>query len=555
MRLVMNFDYVKVCMQEKKKKMYSLIPKQIDNQRLGFSVIDNGIVLPRLRQSNPTFGLGGVIDNDNVFVEKSKHYGSNFQLDNNDNIGLLFGGGYDYNKSDLSYEDCIGIYLGPVVNQFGHFICDFTTRFWFINKLPQDLKKQYFKFIVLVEYGSNAESYEFIRPIREFMSLIGLNDSNLILISKPKKFFKIVIPDESYLQNKAYHYEYLEIFDVVRVKSNLTKNNLNFKTYDKLFFSRFSDDFQNQNDSYEFKEFGEKAIALIFKKLGFKIINPAELSLIERIYLLDHCKYFASITGTNHYNLIFSSTIKEVICLNKTCFLNPMLKDIVYMRGLCNNIYYVDSYYQLVPTSMGSGPFLISFTDELKAFILKLFNYNINKINDNNELILNYLSSVDYNLAKKSRCLINPNLCGYFPADLLVEFICNFNQIIFSEFKMVALIGFSQDEVFDWLNIHHKFSKFRIVSFYDDAANNRLCEALRVNNKPLFECVGKDMKFLRRYLYKYSRLKKFDFIFINRSIMATQRKYFDDLLGSLSDYTSSPENYCVVNNLNSVYFE
>ena len=87
--------------------------------------VENGVVLPQkeITEPVPMWGLGGVCDKDNTFVELS-YYDGNW---------ATHGGGYAFEEEE--YIDEPAIYLGVFFKHWGHFLIDLVGRAWyFVNR-------------------------------------------------------------------------------------------------------------------------------------------------------------------------------------------------------------------------------------------------------------------------------------------------------------------------------------------------------------------------------------------------------------------------------------
>ena len=88
-------------------------------ENLTIQSVANAVILPYRRCSHST-GLGGVIDETGVYVERSYLHGGLFE----------HGGSYDFDKSTIVKSDDRVVYFGYYLPHWGHFLIDCLGRMW-----------------------------------------------------------------------------------------------------------------------------------------------------------------------------------------------------------------------------------------------------------------------------------------------------------------------------------------------------------------------------------------------------------------------------------------
>lgn len=354
----MNYDYL---YEFNRKRYKTLYERDIEcKSNLNVIEIDDGYLLPAKKNSKRLIGLGGVLDyNYNFIKESSIISGGGFiQLNNEDDYEIYFGGKYDIfnDKDNINTLEEEVVYLGYINNHWGHFLIDFCTRLWYIIS-----NKKYKKYVFLVNEG---KKHYLINNIKRFFELLEIPLENIMFINKVTKCKKIIIPEPSYITNKYYSQEYINIF-------NKIASNVNMKLSDneeKVYFTRCG--YSKAKNT----EIGEEMLVNLFKKNGFKVISPEKCSLDEQIALIRNSKIIAGISGTITHNMLFADEKQKVIIINKTFSLNTMQMDINIMRNL--EMVYIDSYISIFPVSLGHGPFILTYNKEIEKFI-KDNNLNI----------------------------------------------------------------------------------------------------------------------------------------------------------------------------------
>lgn len=315
---------------------------------------ENAYILPAKNEEGLLFGRGGIVDKNGIYVEESGivSQGRFLHPDGVDSVVNVFGGKYEFDSADANNIDDPVVYLGFVTNHWGHFLMDFTTRLWFFLEHGD---KWNGKYVFVVKEGQN---FQLINNICRFLSLLGLDLNNLLFVNEVTRFSKIIVPEVSYITNKYYTQEFLEIFDTVASRAKIDS----VEVTDKVYLSRAS--------WYKAKssEVGEELLLDILRSNGFKIISPENYTLDEQIGIIRKSKIVAGITGTITHNMLFARNEQRLLIFNKTYNFNSMQKDINYIRNLL--VDYVDAYVSVLPVPLGDGPFAIVYSNELKRYIM-----------------------------------------------------------------------------------------------------------------------------------------------------------------------------------------
>lgn len=237
------------------------------------------------------------------------------------------------------------VWLGYAWDFYGHFLSDSLGRLWYLLN-NKNLK---------VCYISKDEN-----PFIEFFRLFGLKDEQMIRVTKPTRFRKIIVPEPAFRYHDYYHEKFKDIIN------EITKN-INPAKFKKVYLSR-----GKYNPSVP--TLGEKVIEDVFKKQGFKVIYPERLSIKKQISLMKGAKIVAGVSGTSLHNILFSNDEIKLISLNRSA-------DVLYMQLLIDELknidaVYVDVYQNPLPISYYAQPYLLGITDEFLQFC-KDYNFKL----------------------------------------------------------------------------------------------------------------------------------------------------------------------------------
>lgn len=307
--------------------------------------IEKGIVLPRLFSENgPMWGLGGVCDRENSFVALSFYDGG----------WAKHGGKYEWQQEEYVDEEVV--YFGLFLKHWGHFLVDLVGRAWYLPRVNENTK--------IVYIGEEEPVGNYL----EFFELLGIKPDQLMHVTKPTRFKKVIVPEFSCRPCIWYTEEFRSTFDYIAEK--LEKENYvptNVSNLDKVYFSRLSFGKATQT------EFGESLIVDWMRDNEFTIISPEKLFLRDQIYIWNHAKEIVCLNGSIPINIMFSKNKDlNLIVMNKTSLIHKNLDLFLLMRD-CKATF-LDVYREPIkgyPKSIGAGPFLLGISDDIKEYSAK----------------------------------------------------------------------------------------------------------------------------------------------------------------------------------------
>ncbi len=308
--------------------------------------IEQGVILPHKEDKNgPRWGLGGVCDKDNRFVELSAYDGG----------WATHGGIYEWDPDSEINCDCEVVYFGMFFNHWGHFLVDLLGRLWYFaqNKVEKGIKIAYL--------GDEEPKGTFL----EFFSLLGIEKGDFIHITQPTRFKKVIVPEYSCKSCQWFTDEYRSIFD--RLIQKVVEDGYvpqNLPDIKKVYFSRLS------FGKAKATEFGEAKIAEWFVANGFSVIAPETLDLKSQIYVWNNAEEIACLNGSIPLSIALSGNKNlKLTVLNKTSLEHLNLDLYLLMRDC--DVVILDAYrepFKKYPKSIGGGPFLLHLSDDIKEY-------------------------------------------------------------------------------------------------------------------------------------------------------------------------------------------
>ena len=303
-----------------------------------YQTIDNGTILPhkRVDTEQPRYGIGGITDTNGNFVSISAI----------DNGWFTWGGAYHVQQSKTISETVV--YLGYIIDHWGHFLVDGSSRIWYL------VSKYYHgeKIVIITNYKTLNKS------ILDFFQLLGIPQNNLILLSDgemPLECTKIIIPEPAYVPRKYYSDEFKIPFQIA--SQNISNDSFVSSDTQKIYFSR------QHLKAAKKKEYGEERLQSLLVKQNWQIFYPEELSLREQINIWKNAQYIACINGTIPLNCCFATGRSNIAVINKTKVTHLNLYEFAQIFDC--KIDYINCYDEKRSKDkvlLGTGPFLMKPT-------------------------------------------------------------------------------------------------------------------------------------------------------------------------------------------------
>lgn len=289
-----NFQYVS-------KKLKDIIePATLKFHRfeetLHFKVYNNAYIAPYIHWDR---SIGCVIGEDGETIKDSEC------IEWKENASF-----YDLNNCTIEHKKVI--FIGFILNGFGHSYTDDLRKLWFLNTSSYSL---------LAENGyelvyTTSWNLPIPKTLWNVFQLAGIDITQAHHITTLTRYDEIVIPDNCFRATdygRIYCQEYVNMIN--RIKKSIPESNGSI-TFPKLYFTRTA----FTKDSY--KEQGEIELERVFQKLGYTIIIPEDYSVSEQLQMVTNCSHFASTEGSVSHLSLFCKPGTELTIINKANYLN-----------------------------------------------------------------------------------------------------------------------------------------------------------------------------------------------------------------------------------------
>ncbi len=296
---------------------------------------EKAVILPVRKGEFRNHDFGGVLRRDGTLVEDSLI------------PGWITGWYDDYDQ--LVYSKRAVVYCGRMIGHWGHFLLETITRLWFYLKYdtPELL------YVFTVSEGSEAEIEG---NFKLFFDLLGLGN-RILYLNQATQFDYVIVPERSFQFKRFYSKQYIEVLDKVIVRAiELQKRSLYNK---RIYLSRGQ--FSRALES----EVGLDLIDNFFKKNGYEVLYPEQLSLIELINALFYASECASESGTAAHNFLFCNQSQHTYVFERQPAINEAQVSIEVSRHL--NSIYIDAF---LPLMRKNEPSFLYYSEHMKRFAI-----------------------------------------------------------------------------------------------------------------------------------------------------------------------------------------
>lgn len=309
----------------------------------GDTIVENGVMLPlrTLTTRKPILFEGGVCDSKLQFVAgfMSGIYDNKFK-----NLSCI--SSYHVSASDIATVDESVVFAGILQKYFGHILFDSISRWWWFVKHPQYTGK-----IAFLSSVSKNDKLYFLQM--ELLSRLGIDTNRVVIVDKPTRFKKIIVPEQSVYRIDAYHKDFIQPFNIIR-------DSVKPGSIEKIYFTRR---FLHKSDTIN-----EEYFESFYTRQGYTVVAPEKLTIEEQISLIAGAKEFACLQGTLSHLMLFAKDKTKITILRRTQDIVGAQISVNQIRNL--DVTYVDISANFLPTSHIFGPFMLTATSCWKQYVL-----------------------------------------------------------------------------------------------------------------------------------------------------------------------------------------
>lgn len=332
--------------------------KYFQDRVLTVDTVEDYIVLPLRQERVDARGAkfsGGIID------EKMKFYAPSAHVhDLNGEQGSLKEG-YAVDLSTVVSDERTVIWGGVLFDHFGHFLCESLNRLWYAAQYPE---KKY-PVVFICEKARKISS-----SVRSLLELLGISDDRLILIDRPTRFARIIVPEQSSVLTGFYTKEFVLPYRAMAA-------GIEAKPFEKVYFSR-------RKFKGGIKIFGEDRLEKVFKANGYHVVYPERIDLKEQIAYVKGAKEIVCVMGSAAHLTLFAAPKTKLIVLERTEHINK--EQILINQAMELDWFSIGANMNYLPVGHEFSPILMGITDQVAAFFadhgFKFDPKDVNRISD-----------------------------------------------------------------------------------------------------------------------------------------------------------------------------
>lgn len=338
-----DISFVSEMCREQMKRLTSMSYKK--DKRLSCSQYDNAYILPSLPQKKR---VGGVFDSDRHFVSSSA-------MDNCSNPSA-----FKVDCDEIERKDEVVIFIGTFCSIWGHALTDSLKKLWFLfTDEGQSLLEAGARIAYL--YLEKPDSYT-----HKVLQLVGVDMNKVVDTSRAYQYKRVYVPDSSIMHSPSdedwrfFTDEYKMV--IKRLADNIdTLCEEKNEYYEKVYFSR-------RYSSQVGREWGERDIERVFRNLGYEIIYPEKLSILQQAAILRRCTCFATTEGSISQSAVFCKPGTHVTIVRKCN--RPNFHQFIINEAVGLSVTYIDANKSFVAneTRPLHGPFYLCINSEMRRF-------------------------------------------------------------------------------------------------------------------------------------------------------------------------------------------
>lgn len=302
------------------------------------------IVLPSKDWTPDGLLYGGAVDSDGHYISQSG-YREDGSLP------------YAFDEHDVVEYGGEAVFIGFFLNCYGHGITDHIKKLWYLNTTEFKALKaanSQVKIIYLVEKNLPLPAWQ-----KEIFRLAGFDSDEWEQATSVTRFKKLYVPDNSLVNDHEYRMYAPQFRETIEsIRQRVGGQPVSAK---KVYFTR-------TGIKNPMRECGEERVERVFRKKGFEVFAPEQLTVSQQIALMMGCDVFASTEGSCAHNSIFCKKGTKVLILRKADYVNSYQCMINAFAGL--DVTYIDIHHssRADKAQPWHGPFYMYVSPDLQEY-------------------------------------------------------------------------------------------------------------------------------------------------------------------------------------------
>lgn len=291
---------------------------------------------------------GGVVEAGGTFVDSSS-------------IEEGVGAAYDFDPATAEALDGTAIYVGMLMeNGWGHVITDDMKKLWFLHTDEgRRLLREGAQVVYTPRFGHGLATHT--------LAMLKLGGGiRLTEIKTVTRCRRLVIPDNSLILDNGLRWWTREYQATVeRIKRGVAERYRcsEPETFEKIYFTR--------TQLGDWRDHGEESVERLFRESGFKVFAPERLTPEYQVWLMMHCREFATMTGSPAHTAMFCRPGTRLIDVRKAEYWNRYQDVVNDMANLSVTLLHAHASATALRGREWFGPFYVYPTTEVLRFFRK----------------------------------------------------------------------------------------------------------------------------------------------------------------------------------------
>lgn len=214
----------------------------------------------------------------------------------------------DFRAAAVVHEPCL--YLGFMMNHYGHFIVETLSTFWALEHTPPK-RVAFSKFI----FPGDMPGYA-----RKVLAACGITQDRVHLIEKPTVFDSLIVPQRTFGLNAYFHRQHAVTTRRIRDLLIGESGDQMDEAPKRVFLSRAELPMKDRTVS------NQREIEQVFAEHGFAILHPEKLDITDQMRVFREAEVIAGFSGSALHNVLFmrkGATVIELCDLRNKDFSLP----------------------------------------------------------------------------------------------------------------------------------------------------------------------------------------------------------------------------------------
>ena len=210
--------------------------------------------------------------------------------------------------ADVESSDEAVIYLGFLVDHYGHFLTECLARVWYALDERPDLR--------LLAHGAAATTYA-----HQLFAALDIGPERFVTPTRATRFREVHIPQPTFIERFMLHERHLAV--TRRAATRILDGEVLQPSAQPVYLSRA------RLGVHPRQLYGEASLIRHLRRAGVLIVDPQDLDLRQQVRLFNEHEVIVGPIGSAHHNTVFALAPRHHVYLCNWASQNFVLFDLV----------------------------------------------------------------------------------------------------------------------------------------------------------------------------------------------------------------------------------